>query len=166
MADRRGAIIPGEVVLQHNKVVITASSPGGPSASLLGLTMFLEAYAKRFADQDKFPDHGFYGKLGGFYDRAEKGRVLAIYGRGDDALLAVYEGIEAVMADLHVRGVRFDVRLSNGLSAIPRLLQGFDDPELRKAGVTHYRIVDPNGFSVLLDQARADHPKYLFSRDV
>lgn len=166
LARDNGFFLPGDVVRRHNKVLVLASSPGGGSAALYGLHQFLVTYAKRYADVRRHPDHGFYGKLGGLFERSEKGRVLAMYGSGDDALLSVYEGVEEVLSGLHVPGVRFEVKLSNGLSAIPRMLDGFGDPEYVRTGATHYRITDRTAFADLLEQARNDHPKYLFHQDV
>ena len=157
--------LPGEVVRQHNKVVVSAASPAmGPSAQLFGLYRFLEAFGKKFADVKRHPSHDFYGKMGGLYDRAEKGRVLVIYAPGDEALLQICESIEQLAAELEVPGVRFAVRLSNGLSAIPRLLDGFHDPEYVKTGAEFYRVTDPGQFTELLDEARKDYPNYLFRR--
>jgi hypothetical protein len=134
-----------------------------PSAQLFGLVRLLEAFAAAYADTGKHRDHSFYGKLGGQYERSEKGRVLAVYARGDETLLSISEAFEALFEKVRVPGVQFHARLANGLSAMPRMLHGFDDPTYRGSGVTIFRISDPNRFSVLLDQARADYPNYRFA---
>ncbi|HNU69334.1 MAG TPA: hypothetical protein PKG82_09300, partial [Myxococcota bacterium] len=88
---------------------------------------------------------------------------LAIYSNGgDDALMAVYESCEELAAAIEVPGVTFEVGVSAGLSAIPRLLAGFDDPEYRATGADFYRINNPAEFEELLETARNDFPKYLF----
>jgi hypothetical protein len=157
--------LPGEVVRQHNKVVVSAMAPGaGPSAQLFGLYRFLDAFAGRFADFRVHPHHDFYGKLGGLWDRTEKGRVLVMYGRGDDSLLEICDTVERLVRDVEVPGVLFGVRLSNGLSAIPRILDGFHDPDYVKTGVDHFRVTDPRAFDEMLEEARKDYPKYLFKK--
>ena len=75
-----------------------------------------------------------------------------------DDLRVRYGGIEAV------KGITFEHRLTNGLSAIPRMLHGFDDPSYREAGGDFFRISDPARFSVLLEQARNDYSNYLFDK--
>jgi hypothetical protein len=162
LAKNNGYHLSADVVAQHNKLVVTAIADS-PSSQLFGLVRLLEAYGKRYADTSKHPDHTFYGKLGGQYDRAEKGRVLAIYARDDEALLAISEAFEALVETVVVPGVTFTTRLANGLSAMPRMLHGFDDPTYRGSGVTVFRITDPTRFEVLLDQARADYPNYQFT---
>lgn len=162
VAKDNGYHLPAEVVAQHNKLVVTAVADT-PSAQLFGLVRLLEAYAAAHADTGRNPHHAFYGKVGGQYDRLEKGRVLAIYARDDESLLAISEAMEALIARVRVPGVQFKTRLANGLSAMPRMLQGFDDPTYRGSGVTIFRITDPNRFAVLLDQARADYPNYPFT---
>lgn len=160
-----GFFLPAEVVRQHNKVVVSTLGEGlGGSAQLFHLHAFLTAYAQRFADPKRHPNHWFYGKFGGMYDRTAKGRVLAMYSRDDDALLEIHESVEALARELDSVGMHFSVRLSNGLSAIPRMLHGFDDPEYRRSGATMYRITDPTRFEHLLDQARQDYSRYLFTQ--
>jgi hypothetical protein len=44
------------------------------------------------------------------------------------------------------------------------MLHGFDDPGYLSTGVDVFRITDPGRFALLLEQARADYPKYLFER--
>jgi hypothetical protein len=162
-AQSNGFFLPWEVVATHNKVVVTAVSElPSPSAQLFGLHRVMEAYAALYANPSKHPQHSFYGKLGGCYDRPEKGRVLVIYSTGDDALLQIEESLQGLLPKLGVRGVEFSIRLANGLSDIPRMLQGFDDPLYRSSGTNMYRITDPAKFSVLLNQARHDYAHYLF----
>jgi len=164
-ATANGFFLPRAVVSQHNKVVVTASSSTpNSSAQVFGLYKFLEAYAAKYKDMHKYPQQGFYGKFGGFYDRHEKGRVLAMYANNDDALLEVVASVEHLLPTLKVKGIVFDYHLTNGLSAIPRLLHGFDDPTYRDAGVDSYRICDPTQFSVLLEQARHDYSNYIFDK--
>lgn len=157
-----GYHLPAEVVAQHNKLVVVAHAES-TSAQVFGLVRLLQEYGDRYADTDRFPGHGFFGKVGGQYDRAEKGRVLAVYARGDDPLLTVTEAFEALARDVRVPGVTFATRLANGLSAVPRLLQGFDDPAYRATGATFHRITDPAGFDTLLAQVRADYGSYRFA---
>jgi hypothetical protein len=155
--------LPYEVITQHNKVVVTAYPEGdAPMNPLLGLYRLMFSYVNRFIDPQRHPSHGFYGKLGGIYDRPEKGRVLAIYAANDEALLDIYESIEKLISETPLKGVRFDLRFSNGLSALPRMLHGFDDPAYRRSGAVHYRITNPELFAVLLDQARRDYKCYPF----
>ena len=163
LAKGNGYYLPCEVVLQHNKVVLTAYPEGAtPGSPLAGLSLLLLSFAARFDDTKRYPSHGFYGKFGGIYERPEKGRALAIYSRNDDYLLDIYGSLEELISEIHVNGIRFDLRFSNGLSAIPRMLHGFDDPEYRRSGVKHYRISDPSGFAVLLEQAKHDYDRYRF----
>lgn len=157
--------LPGDVVRQHNKVVVSAMAPGaGPSVQLFGLYRLLDAFAGRYADYRVYPNYDFYGKLGGLWERTEKGRVLVMYGRGDDELLEICETMEHLVRDIEVHGVLFGVRLSNGLSAIPRILDGFHDPEYVKSGVDYFRVTDPAIFDEVLNEARKDYPNYLFSQ--
>ncbi len=154
--------LPREVIAQHNKVVLTAYSQSDPPISpLVGIFARVAMFTTLFEDARRYPSHGIYGKFGGVYERQEKGRILALYSRNEDALLAVYESLEKLLA-VPVEGFRFGLGFSNGLSAIPRMLQGFDDPEYRHSGASHYRITDPTRFSVLLDQAMKDYQQYRF----
>ncbi len=163
MAKDNNYYLPREVVVQHNKVVVTAYPDGeSPASPLLGLYLLVSSYMDRYNDVRKYPSHGFYGKFGGIYERPEKGRVLAIYTGNDDALLYIYESIEKLIPEVPLKGVRFDLHFSNGLSAIPRMLHGFDDPDYRRSGARHYKITDPNQFAVLLNQARHDYGMYPF----
>jgi hypothetical protein len=161
LARENGYYLPREIVIQHNKVVLTAypekAAPGSP---LTGLYFMLMCFTTRFDDAKRYPSHGFYGKFGGIYERPEKGRVLAIYSRNDDALLEIYESLEKIISEIHVKGLRFNLRFSNGLSAIPRMLHGFDDSEYRRSGARHCRILDPAQFAVLLEQAKEDYDRY------
>ncbi len=166
-ASKNGYFLPWEIMREHNKVVVTAySDMPSPSAQLYGLHSLLLAYEQQYKSTDKHPLNGFYGKMGGFYDRPEKGRVLVIYAPCDEALLEVMSAMEGLVAKVSVPGVRFEMHLANGLSAIPRLLQGFDDPEYRQSGSPYYRITDPNKFGLLLEQAKNDYHHYLFMRDI
>ena len=161
LAKENGYYLPREMVVQHNKVVLTAYPDEAVSGSpLAGLYCIVMAFATRFDDARRYPSHSFYGKFGGIYERHEKGRVLAIYAKNDDALLDIYESLEKIISETHMEGLRFDLRFSNGLSAIPRMLYGFDDSEYLRSGAKHYRISDPEQFAVLLDQARRDHDRY------
>jgi len=162
LAKDNGYHLPGDIVAKHNKVVVTAAAES-PSAQLFGLARLLLAFARQCADTSKHPNHTLYGKLGGLYDRSEKGRVLAVYAQNDDALLAILETLEALVEKVRIPGVSFSIRLANGLSVLPRMLHGFDDPTYRKSGVDIYRITDPARFEVLLEQARDDYPNYLFN---
>jgi len=155
--------LPHEVVSQHNKVVLTAYSDGGSSLPpIWGIFTLLSMFAARFADMRRYTAHGIYGKFGGVYERPEKGRVLAIYSRNADALLTIYESLEKILSETRIEGFRFELNFSNGLSAIPRMLDGFDNPEYRQSGTRHYRIADPARFMALLDQARKDYEMYRF----
>jgi hypothetical protein len=155
--------LPYEVIAQHNKVVVTAYPDGeAPMNPLLGLSRLMFSYVNRFIDPRRHPAHGFYGKLGGIYDRPEKGRVLAIYAANDETLLNIYESLEKLISETSLQGVRFELRFSNGLSALPRMLYGFDDPACRRSGAVHYRITNPDLFTVLLNQARRDYECYPF----
>jgi hypothetical protein len=155
--------LPNEVISQHNKVVVTAFPEGDePLSPLLGLYRLMSLYVRRFVDSQKHPSHGFYGKLGGVYNRAEKGRVLAIYTVNDEALLDIYDSLEKLINEISLQGIRFEIRFSNGLSALPRMLQGFDNQDYRRSGAKHYKITDPNLFTVLLNQAKNDYEKYPF----
>ncbi len=155
--------LPREVIAQHNKVVLTAYSQSDPPISpVVGIFARLAMFSTLFEDARRYPTHGIYGKFGGVYERPEKGRVLAIYSRNEDALLTIYESLEKLVAEVPVEGFRFVLGFSNGLSAIPRMLQGFDDPEYRHSGASHYRIADPGRFAQLLDQAMMDYQQYRF----
>jgi hypothetical protein len=163
-AQQNGYFLPWELVSQHNKVVVSAFSHVGndPSVALFGLVELLQGYAKLYADSRKYPHHGFYGKVGGVYDRAEKGRVLALYASSDDDLLLIQESLDDLMRKLKFKLASFDHHLSNGLSDIPRILDGYNDPEYRGTGATHFRITDPNRFESLVEQARRDYGNYIF----
>lgn len=165
IARDNGFYLPGDVVRQHNKVLVIAHSVTmDPSPQLFGLWRFLMEYENRFNDSDSYQNHAFYGKFGGNFDRLEKGRVLAMYSNGgDDALMTICEACEALARKISVPGVSFEVGVSAGLSAIPRLLAGFDDPEYRATGADFYRINNPGEFEELLQSAKNDFPKYLFS---
>ena len=161
LARKNGYCLPREIVVQHNKVVLTAyPEESAPVSPVLGLYYALMSFATRFDNVKRYPSHEFYGKFGGIYERHEKGRVLAVYTRSDDALLDIYESLEKIVSEIPVKGLRFDLRFSNGLSAIPRMLHGFDDPQYRRSGARHCRISDPAQFAVLLDQARQDYDRY------
>ena len=155
--------LPHEVISQHNKIVVTAYPNGEESLSpLFALYQLISSYANRFLDSQQYPSHGFYGKLGGIYNRPEKGRVLAIYSANDESLLDIYDSLVKLLNETPLKGIRFELRFSNGLSALPRMLFGFDDSDYRHSGARHYRITDPNLFTVLLDQAKSDYKKYHF----
>ena len=165
LARASGFYLPAEVVGQHNKIVLSATSAdASPSRQLFALGRLLEAYARKFGAKSKFPQYGFYGKMGGFFDRPEKGRVLVMYATSDAALLEIEASLPELMAKHCVPGVTFSLHLSNGLSDIPRMLDGFDNPEYRRTGATHYRITDPGRFETLLTEARNDYHRYLFHR--
>lgn len=152
-----------EVVTQHNKIVLTAYPEGAsPASPLAELYSLVDAYAIRFGDVLRYPAHGFYGKFGGIYERPEKGRVLTIYSKNDDSLLLIYESLEKLVSEIPAKGFRFDLRFSNGLSALPRMLHGFDDPDYSRSGAKDYRIADSARFAILLEQAKQDYEKYLF----
>jgi hypothetical protein len=159
-----GYYLPRNLVYQHNKVVVTAYSQVGnsPSIALYALVEFLREYARQFNHPKEFPELGFYGKVGGIYDRPEKGRVLAIYAPVEESLLAIDEIITKFLPRLKIPYASFDHRLANGLSDIPRLLDGLDDPVYQHTGATHYRITDPRRFEQVLDQARHDYSNYIF----
>ena len=91
---------------------------------------------------------------------------MALYSRNDDALLEIYESLEKFISEIPVKGFSLDLRFSNGLSALPRMLHGFDDPEYRRSGTKDYRITDPARFKILLEQAQQDHDMYLFEKAV
>lgn len=166
-ATQNGYFLPWDIMKEHNKVVVTATSDlPSPSAQLFGLHAFLQAYEALYSATNKYPLHGFYGKLGGFYDRPEKGRVLVMYAPCEEAQLEVMSAVETLLPKVKVPGVHFEMHLANALSTIPRLLQGFDDPEYRQSGSPYYRITDPGKFAMLLEQARDDYHRYMFLRDV
>jgi hypothetical protein len=163
LAQDNNYYLPHEVVVQHNKIVLTVHQEGAAAASpLAGIFPLVASFAARFDDAQRYPAHGFYGKFGGIYERPEKGRVLALYSCNDDALLVIYESLARMISEIRVKGFRFDLSFSNGLSAIPRMLHGFDNPEYRHSGAKHYRIADPVRFAILLDQARKDYEMYRF----
>ena len=165
LANDNGYFLPRDIVAQHNKVVVTAhASESRGTLQLYGLWAFLDAYANAYANDRKFPNHAFYGKLGGIYDRPEKGRVLAMYATNDDSLLEILSSLETLLPTVEVPGVKLEYRLANGLSAIPRMLHGFDDPTYRQSGTPFFRIADPARFSMLLEQARGDYDNYLFEK--
>jgi len=167
LAQDNSYYLPRDVVTQHNKIVLTAYPEGTRPASLLAELYFIVAsFAVKFDDAMRYPLHGFYGKFGGIYERPEKGRVLALYSRNDDALLEIYESLEKFISEIPVKGFSLDLRFSNGLSALPRMLHGFDDPEYRCSGTKDYRITDPARFKILLEQAQQDHDMYLFEKAV
>ena len=156
--------LPRDVVVQHNKVVVVAyPNEESPLSSLIALYHMMSSYADRFCDEWKYPSHGFYGKFGGIYERPEKGRVLAMYSQSDDALLHIHASLEELISEASSTGVRFELRIANGLSAIPRMLLGFDDPDYRRSGAGHYKITDPDLFAILLNQARHDYERYPFA---
>ncbi len=163
LARENGFFLPGEVIAQHNKLVITATSDEhGSSGQLLGLLRALAAFAERHGDTRKHPRHGFYGKLGGIYERPEKGRVLALYSTGDEELLEIAAAFEQLLPGVRTRGVQLELRLANGLSHLPRMLDGFGHPAYLRSGAESFRITDPTQFGLLLEQARRDHSKYAF----
>jgi len=164
IARDNGFYLPGEIVRQHNKVLVVAHSAElDASPQLFGLWRFLMEFEKKFNNTEHFPKHDFFAKFGGKFDRSEKGRVLAIYSRGgDDALMAIYESCEELAREMEVPGITFEVGVSAGLSAIPRMLAGFDDPEYRATGVDMYRINNPAEFEQMLKTAKDDFPKYPF----
>ena len=167
LAQNSSYYLPRDVVTQHNKIVLTAYPEGTRPASLLAELYFIVvSFAVKFNDAMRYPSHGFYGKFGGIYERQEKGRVLALYSRNDDALLEIYESLEKFISEIPVKGFRLDLRFSNGLSALPRMLHGFDDPEYRRSGTKDYRITDPARFTILLEQAQQDYDMYLFDKTV
>ena len=163
LAQDNNYYLPHDVVMQHNKVLLTAvQEDANPVSPLAGIYPLVASFAARFDDAQRYPSHGFYGKFGGIYERPEKGRVLAVYSGNDDALLVIYESLEKLISEIRMKGFRFDLGFSNGLSAIPRVLHGFNDPEYRDSGAKHYRITDPARFAILLDQARKDYEMYPF----
>ena len=164
IARDNGFYLPGDVVRQHNKVLVIAHTAAqDPSPQLFGLWRFLTEFEARFTSTRVCPKHNFCGKFGGNFERYEKGRVLAIYSKaGDDALVSIYESCEELAHSFNVPGVSFEVGVSAGLSAIPRMLAGFDDPEYRATGVDLYRINNPVEFEQMLNTARDDFPKYPF----
>ena len=164
-AEELGYFLPDDVVAEHNKIVITAKSVvQSPAHQLYGLLRLIEEFGRRFTDPDKHPRLGYYGKVGGIYERPEKGRVLVLYAEGDEALLEIEMAFQELISDFKVRGVEFSVRLGNGLSDLPRLLKGYGEPEYRQAGVHHFKITDPNRFETLVHQARVDYSNYLFEK--
>lgn len=163
VAHENGYFLPLDILMRHNKIVVTArSAMPDRTAQLYALYLALKEFEKRFDHTGDFPQHGFYGKLGGFFDRPEKGRVLVIYSTSDDALMEIDQSLDEMLPTMRLKGFDFEKKFSNGLSDIPRLLQGYDDPSYRKTGAQYYRITDPNRFEKLLDQARVDLTRYLF----
>ena len=163
LARENNFALPHEVVAQHNKVVVTAyTGDGRQSSQLFALYRLIQAYCRLYGDSHAHPRHSMYGKLGGIYERPEKGRVWAIYAGGDEAVLEIFESVEKLARSEARDGCRFEVALSNGLSALPRMLHGFDDPAYRRSGAPHYRIVDPAKFHVLIEQALSDYVRYHF----
>jgi hypothetical protein len=164
-AEALGYFLPDEVISQHNKLVVTATSgEPSPSLQLYGLVKLILAYGDRNANPRANPRLGFYGKFGGIYTRPEKGRVLVLYAQDDECLLEVEAAFQALILEHRVRGVAFEVRLGNGLSDLPRLLKGYRDPGYREAGVHHFKITDPHRFETLVRQAREDYGNYLFEK--
>jgi len=161
-----GFFLPRDLITQHNKIVVSAYSALGsnPSYQLFGLYHLVERFAMKFDSIRKYPNHGFYGKMGGVYDRVEKGRVVCIYAQSDDSLLTIVETLDELMKKSKLTGVVYDYHLANGLSDIPRLMDHFDDPDYLAAGATHCRITDPSRFTTLVEQARLDYSNYLFNR--
>jgi hypothetical protein len=165
LARENGYFLPGEVVAQHNKLVVTATSDEhGSAGQILGLLRLLHAFADKYGDTKKYPRHGFYGKLGGVYDRPEKGRVLALYSTGDEELLEIAYAFEQLQSAVKTRGIRLEQRLANGLSDIPRMLDGFGKPTYHRSGADSFRITDPVQFTRLLEQARRDYANYAFGQ--
>jgi hypothetical protein len=164
-AEELGYFLPDEVVAEHNKIVITATSVlPSPAHQLFGLLRLIEEYGKTFTNPDEHPHHGYYGKVGGIYERPEKGRVLVLYAEDDDSLLEIEAAFQELLSGFKVPGVEFDIRLGNGLSDLPRLLKGYGEPEYRQAGVHHFKITDPARFETLVNQARVDYSNYLFEK--
>jgi hypothetical protein len=164
-AEDNGYFLPDELVRQHNKLVVCANCPeGGNAYQLYALWSLLAGFEKRWSDSRRNPNLSFYGKLGGIYDRPEKGRVLVIYSTSDEALLQIEERLNELFKVAKVPGVEFSVRLANGLSALPRMLHGFNDPSYQSTGVHFFRITDPLRFNILLEQARNDFGNYLFQK--
>jgi hypothetical protein len=164
-AEDLGYFLPDEVVAEHNKIVITATSVvQSPSHQLFGLLRLIEAYGKKFTSPEDHPKLGYYGKVGGIYERPEKGRVLVAYAEDDESLLEIEAAYQELIAEFKVPGVAFEVRLGNGLSDLPRLLKGYGEPEYRQAGVHHFKITDPARFETLVQQARVDYSNYLFEK--
>ena len=72
LAQENNYYLPHEVVVQHNKIVLTVYQEGTPLASpLVGLYPLVASFASRFVDAQRYPDHGFYGKFGGIYERPD-----------------------------------------------------------------------------------------------
>ena len=162
-AEELGYFLPDEVVAEHNKIVVTATSVvQSPAHQLFGLLKLVEEFGKRFSDPKKHPRLGYYGKIGGIYSRPEKGRVLVLYAEDDESLLEIEAALQEMIIEFRVRGVEFELRLGNGLSDLPRLLKGYGEPEYRQAGVHHFKITDPQRFETLVNQARVDYSHYLF----
>ena len=164
-AEELGYFLPDDVVAEHNKIVITAISViQSPPHQLYGLLRLIEEFGKRYSNPEKHPHFGYYGKVGGIYERPEKGRVLVLYADGDDSLLEIESALQELILDFKVPGIEFKVRLGNGLSDLPRLLKGYGEPEYRQAGVHHFKITDPSRFETLVHQARVDYSNYLFEK--
>ncbi len=85
-----------------------------------------------------------------------------MYGEGDEALLEIFASAEGILPKCSVPGIEMAVSLTNGLSELPRLLTGFDDPEYRESGADLMKIRDVERFGEVLDEARQDYDKYIF----
>ena len=164
-AEELGYFLPDEVIAEHNKIVVTAiSGEPNPSHQLYGLVRLIEEFGRRFANPRKHPRMGWYGKVGGIYERPEKGRVLVLYAEDDESLLEIEAALQDLFSECKVAGVGFEMRLGNGLSDLPRLLKGYGDPEYRQAGAHHFKITDPQRFETLVEQARVDYSNYRFEK--
>jgi len=164
-AEELGYFLPNEVVAEHNKIVVTATSAvQSPPHQLYGLLKLVEEFGERFGDTVKHPRLGYYGKLGGVYERPEKGRVLVLYAEDDESLLEIEAALQETISASRLPGIEFELRLGNGLSDLPRLLKGYGEPEYRQAGVHHFKITDHQRFETLVNQARVDYANYLFAR--
>ncbi len=166
-AEELGYFLPDEVIAEHNKIVVTAiSGEPNPSHQLYGLLRIIEEFGRRYADPKKHPRMGWYGKVGGIYERPEKGRVLVLYAEDDESLLEIETALQDLIKEYKVAGVGFEMRLANGLSDLPRLLKGYGDPKYRQAGAHHFKITDPQRFETLVRQARVDYSNYLFTKSL
>ena len=164
-AEEYGYFLPDEVIAEHNKIVVTAiSGEPNPSRQIYGLLLLIEEFGTRFANPKKHPRMGWYGKVGGVYERPEKGRVLVLYAEDDESLLEIEAALQGLIKEIGVAGVGFEMRLGNGLSDLPRLLKGYGDPKYRQAGAHHFKITDPQRFETLVRQARVDYTNYLFMK--
>ncbi len=156
--------VPRQLVDEHSKVVVEAFSEN-PSLNLFALYKVLETYASFFRSATKFPNSGFYGKFGGRFERPEKGRALALYSVSDENILTIHNSVMQIMPKVNIPNVDFSIRFSNGLTELTRQLEGFDNPEYKSSGATHYRVTNPQLFAKLVKQAQEDHSKYLFEKD-